>query len=140
MLAKKKAEQARHNLEQGQAFLADNAKQAGVTVLPSGLQYRVLVEGTGAKPSPSDSVVCHYQGQNLKGDIFDSSIARGTPATFRINKLIQGFQEALPMVGVGSKWELFIPSTLAYQDEHKSKEIGANSTLVFELELLEIVA
>lgn len=139
LLAKKKAEQAQQNLADGQAFLAENAQKEGVVVLPSGLQYKVLVEGSGAKPAVTDTVVCHYHGQNLKGEVFDSSVERGAPATFAINKLIQGYQQALPLMSVGSKWILYVPSQLAYKDEHKSKQIGANSTLIFELELLEIV-
>lgn len=140
ILAQKKAAQALRNLTEGHAFLAANAQQEGVVVLPSGLQYMVLVEGTGAKPTLTDQVVCHYHGQNLKGEVFDSSVNRAQPATFAVNKLIQGYQEALPLMSVGSKWVLYIPSELAYKDEHKSKEIGANSTLIFELELLEIVS
>lgn len=140
ILAKKKAAQALKNLEEGQDFLAENAQKEGVNVLPSGLQYLVLIEGTGSKPTLADKVVCHYHGQNLKGEVFDSSVNRGQPATFAVNKLIQGYQEALPLMPVGSKWVLYIPSELAYKDEHKSKEISANSTLIFELELLEIVS
>ena len=87
----------------------------------------------------SDTVVCHYHGQNLAGEVFDSSVERGEPATFRIERLIQGYQIALPLMNVGSKWRLFVPSELAYKDEHKSKQISANSTLVFEVELLDIV-
>ena len=119
--------------------MAANAEKAGVVTLPSGLQYEVLQAGTGDKPTLSDTVVCHYHGQNLAGEVFDSSVERGEPATFRINRLIQGYQIALPLMSVGSKWRLFVPSELAYKDEHKSKQISANSTLVFEVELLDIV-
>ena len=139
ILAKKKAALALKNLEEGQAFLAANAEKEGVVTLPSGLQYEVLQAGTGDKPTLSDTVVCHYHGQNLAGEVFDSSVERGEPATFRIERLIQGYQIALPLMSVGSKWRLFVPSDLAYKDEHKSKQISANSTLIFEVELLGIV-
>lgn len=139
LLQKKKAALALQNLEEGAAFLAANAQQEGVVVLPSGLQYKMMVQGSGVCPGVDDTVVCHYHGQNLKGEVFDSSVNRGEPATFRINKLIQGYQQALPLMPVGSKWLLYVPAELAYKDEHKSKQIGANSTLVFEVELLGIV-
>lgn len=139
LLAKKKAAQAQKNLEEGAVFLAENAKREGVVVRPSGLQYEVLVEGAGEKPELFHRVRCHYHGTNLNGDVFDSSVERGQPAEFSINRLIQGYQEALPLMPVGSKWRLFVPSELAYKDENKSKYITANSTLIFEVELLAIL-
>ena len=139
LLQKRKAELAEKNLQEGKLFLENNAKNEGVVCLPSGLQYKILVDGNGAKPEITDTVVCHYHGQNLKGEVFDSSVDRGKPSQFNINKLIQGYQIALPLMPVGSKWILYVPSELAYKDEHKSKEIGANSTLIFEVELLEIM-
>lgn len=139
LLAEKKAAQALKNLQEGEAFLAQNAQQEGVVSLPSGLQYRVLVEGAGDKPTLDDKVICHYHGQNLQGEVFDSSVERGAPATFAIKNLIQGYQQALPLMGVGSKWVLYVPSELAYGQQHKSKQIGANSTLIFEVELLDII-
>ena len=139
ILAKKKAALALKNLQEGQAFLAANAEKDGVVSLPSGLQYEVLQVGTGAKPTLEDTVVCHYHGHNLAGEVFDSSVERGEPATFRIARLIQGYQIALPLMSVGSKWRLFVPSELAYKDEHKSKHISANSTLIFDVELIGIV-
>jgi len=139
LLQKRKAELAEKNLVEGKAFLTQNAKNEKIVVLPSGLQYQVLTQGSGAKPTLADTVLCHYEGKNLKGEVFDSSVQRGTPATFKIAKLIQGYQLALPLMAVGSKWILYVPSELAYKDEHKSKEIGANSTLIFDVELLDIV-
>ena len=139
LLQKRKAELAEKNLVEGKAFLAENAQQPNVVVLPSGLQYKIIKQGAGATPSVTDTVLCHYEGKNLKGEVFDSSIQRGTPATFKVNKLIQGYQQALPLMPVGSTWVLYVPSELAYKDEHKSKEIGANSTLIFEVELLDII-
>ena len=105
ILAKKKAALALKNLEEGQAFMAANAEKAGVVTLSSGLQYEVLQAGTGDKPTLNDTVVCHYHGQNLAGEVFDSSVERGEPATFRISRLIQGYQIALPLMNVGSKWQ-----------------------------------
>jgi FKBP-type peptidyl-prolyl cis-trans isomerase FklB len=139
LLQKRKAELAAKNLSDGIAFLADNAKQPDVVTLPSGLQYKIIKQGTGETPVLTDTVLCHYEGKNLKGEVFDSSIQRGTPATFKIAKLIQGYQQALPLMPLGSTWILYVPSELAYKDEHKSKEIGANSTLIFEVQLLDIV-
>ena len=140
LLQKRKEELAAKNLEEGKKFLQENASKTGVVVLTSGLQYKIEKVGTGATPKITDTVVCHYHGFNLKGEVFDSSVDRGTPATFKIQKLIKAYQEALPLMQVGSKWIIYSPSELAYKDEHKSKEIGANSTLIFEVELLEIVS
>lgn len=123
--------------KEGQAFLAENKDKPGVRTLPSGLQYKVLKEGTGPKPTPTDTVVCNYRGTLVNGDEFDSSYKRGQPATFPVNGVIKGWTEALQLMPVGSKWQLFIPSELAY-GERGVPGIGPNSTLVFEVELLSI--
>ena len=126
------------NKKKGDAFLAENKKKDGVTVLPSGLQYRILRMAAGKKPSASDAVECHYKGTLLNGKEFDSSYKRGQPATFPVNGVIRGWQEALPLMPVGSKWELVIPSDLAYGARGAGREIGPNETLIFEVELLGI--
>jgi FKBP-type peptidyl-prolyl cis-trans isomerase FklB len=118
-------------------FLAANATKEGVVTLPSGLQYKILTTGTGPKPSASDSVVCNYRGTLLDGTEFDSSYKRGQPATFPVSGVIKGWTEALQLMPTGSKWQLFIPSDLAYGDRGQGP-IGPNSTLVFEVELLSI--
>lgn len=138
MLFKRKKEQAEKNLNDGLAFLAENAKREEVVTLPSGLQYEIMTEGSGAKPKAKDTVKCHYHGTNIKGQVFDSSVKRGTPASFPLNRVISGWTEALQLMPVGSKWKLFLPANLAYGEEQISKEIGPNSTLIFEVELLGI--
>lgn len=126
------------NKKEGDEFLAANKLKDGVVTLPSGLQYKILTEGTGAKPVATDSVVCNYRGTLISGIEFDSSYKRGQPATFQVNGVIKGWTEALQLMPVGSKWQLFIPSELAYGPQSKSAEIGPNSTLIFEVELLSI--
>jgi FKBP-type peptidyl-prolyl cis-trans isomerase FklB len=126
------------NKEAGLKFLAENAKNTGVTVLPSGLQYQVLTDGTGAQPKATDKVKCHYHGTLIDGTVFDSSVERGTPAVFPVNGVIQGWVEALQLMQVGAKWRLFIPSELAYGDRGAGDKIGPNTTLVFDVELIEI--
>lgn len=138
ILAKRKKELAEKNLNEGNAFLEENAKREGVVSLPSGLQYEVIVEATGAKPSETDVVTCHYHGYNIKNEVFDSSVERGKPASFGLNKVIRGWTEALQLMSVGSKYRLYLPADLAYGDQQISKEIGPNSTLIFEVELLGI--
>jgi FKBP-type peptidyl-prolyl cis-trans isomerase FklB len=128
------------NKKQGDAFLADNKTKEGVVTLPSGLQYKILKEGTGPKPTASDSVVCNYKGTLIDGTEFDSSYKRGQPATFPVDKVIQGWTEALQLMPVGSKWQLFIPPEMAYGARGPSPTIGVNSTLIFEIELLSIQA
>ncbi|MBN1463644.1 MAG: FKBP-type peptidyl-prolyl cis-trans isomerase [Paludibacteraceae bacterium] len=123
----------------GTAFLAENAKRAGVVCLPSGLQYEVLVAGKGAKPGAADNVKCHYHGTLIDGTVFDSSVQRGEPATFGVSQVISGWVEALQLMTVGSKWKLFIPSDLAYGAQGAGQHIGPHTTLVFEVELLDIV-
>jgi FKBP-type peptidyl-prolyl cis-trans isomerase FklB len=143
-LRKKQAEQAQiagdKNKADGEAFLAANKTKEGVVALPSGLQYKILTEGTGPKPTATDTVVCNYKGTLLNNTEFDSSYKRGQPATFPVNGVIKGWTEALQLMPVGSKWQLFIPSDLAYGPRGPSAEIGPNSTLVFEVELLSIQA
>jgi FKBP-type peptidyl-prolyl cis-trans isomerase FklB len=138
MLFKRKKEQAEKNLNEGKAFMEENAKKEGVITLPSGLQYEIITEGNGAKPKAKDTVKCHYHGTTIHGDVFDSSVKRGTPASFPLNRVISGWTEALQLMAVGSKWKLILPSNLAYGEEQISKEIGPNSTLIFEVELLGI--
>ena len=126
------------NREEGQAFLAANARRPEVVTLPSGLQYEVVREGTGAKPKASDTVEVHYHGTLIDGTVFDSSVQRGTPATFGVTQVIPGWVEALQLMPVGSKWKLYIPSELAYGAQGAGGAIGPHTTLVFEVELLGI--
>ena len=126
------------NREEGQTFLAANAQRPEVVTLPSGLQYEVMREGTGAKPKPSDTVEVHYHGTLIDGTVFDSSVRRGTPATFGVTQVIPGWVEALQLMPVGSKWKLYIPSELAYGAQGAGGAIGPHTTLVFEVELLGI--
>src|SRR6202048_3327150 len=126
------------NKKQGDAFMAANKTKEGVVTLPSGLQYKVLTAGTGPKPSASDSVVCNYRGTLIDGTEFDSSYKRGEPATFPVNGVIKGWTEALQLMKKGSKYQLFVPSDLAYGKRSPSPEIGPDSTLIFEVELLSI--
>jgi len=138
LLFKRKKELAEKNLKEGIAFLSENASKIGVVELPSGLQYEIIVEGDGPKPTAKDNVVCHYHGYNIKNEVFDSSVQRGKPATFGLNKVIEGWTEGLQLMNVGSKYKLFLPAHLAYGEQQISKEIGPNSTLIFEVELLDI--
>jgi FKBP-type peptidyl-prolyl cis-trans isomerase len=126
------------NKKDGDAFLAANKGKDGVVTTPSGLQYKILKEGTGPKPAATDSVVCNYKGTLINGTEFDSSYKRGQPATFPVSGVIKGWTEALQLMPVGSKWQLFIPSDLAYGERGPGPEIGPNSTLIFEVELLSI--
>ncbi len=126
------------NKKEGEAFLAANKAKEGVVTLPSGLQYKILKEGTGPKPTSSDSVVCNYRGTLLNSMEFDSSYKRGQPATFPVGQVIHGWTEALQLMPVGSKWQLFIPSELAYGPRGAGPDIGPNATLIFEVELLSI--
>jgi FKBP-type peptidyl-prolyl cis-trans isomerase FklB len=125
-----------NNMKTGEEFLAENAKREGVVLLPSGLQYEVITMGTGEKPAPHQTVTCHYHGTNIKGEVFDSSVRRGQPASFPLNAVIKGWTEALQLMPVGSKWKLFLPPHLAYGNRNISREIGPNSTLIFEVELI----
>ncbi|MGA2336244.1 MAG: FKBP-type peptidyl-prolyl cis-trans isomerase [Terriglobales bacterium] len=127
------------NKTEGEAFLAANKAKENVVTVPSGLQYKVLTAGTGPKPTASDQVVCNYRGTLINGTEFDSSYKRGQPATFGVGQVIKGWTEALQLMPVGSKWQLFIPSSLAYGERGAGAEIGPNATLIFEVELLSIV-
>lgn len=133
------AEQAARNKEESDAFLKDNAAKEGVVSLESGLQYKVLEAGDGAKPSADDVVEVHYRGTLIDGTEFDSSYARGESITFPVNGVIEGWTEALQLMPVGSKWQLFIPSDLAYGPGGTQGPIGPNQALVFDVELLGIV-
>lgn len=126
------------NKKAGEEFLMINKHKAGVVELPSGLQYEILKKGDGPKPTAADKVKCHYHGTLIDGRVFDSSVQRGEPAVFGVSQVIPGWVEALQLMPVGSKWRLFIPSNLAY-GEHGAGSIEPNSTLVFDVELLEIV-
>ncbi|MGC2185217.1 MAG: FKBP-type peptidyl-prolyl cis-trans isomerase [Terriglobales bacterium] len=126
------------NKKEGDAFLAANKAKEGVVTLPSGLQYKILTQGTGPKPTATDSVVCNYRGTLINGTEFDSSYKRGEPATFPVTGVIKGWTEALQLMTVGSKWQLFVPSELAYGERSPAPEIGPDSTLIFEVELLSI--
>jgi FKBP-type peptidyl-prolyl cis-trans isomerase FklB len=131
-------EKAAANLKAGQDFLEANKQKPGVTTLPSGLQYEVLTEGTGIKPLASNKVTCHYHGTLIDGTVFDSSVKRGQPATFPLNMVIKGWTEGLQLMGVGSKWRFFIPPQLAYGERQTGSDIGPNSTLIFDVELLGV--
>jgi FKBP-type peptidyl-prolyl cis-trans isomerase FklB len=122
----------------GEAFLAANAKKPGVVTRPSGLQYKVLKDGTGAIPSRTSIVTTHYRGTLIDGTEFDSSYARNEPASFGVTQVIAGWTEALQLMKVGSKWELYLPSTLAYGSRGAGSDIGPNEALIFEVELLAI--
>ena len=126
------------NISEGKKFLEENAKRPGVTTLPSGLQYEVLKAGTGPKPTADDQVTVHYTGTLLDGTVFDSSVERGEPATFGVTQVIPGWVEALQLMPVGSKWKLYIHYDLAYGERAAGPTIGPYSTLIFEVELLEI--
>jgi FKBP-type peptidyl-prolyl cis-trans isomerase len=128
------------NKAEGETFLTTNKGKEGVVTLPSGLQYKIVTPGTGAKPAATDSVVCNYRGTLINGTEFDSSYKRGQPATFPVGRVIKGWTEALQLMPVGSKWQLFIPSDLAYGEHPDPRSgIAPNATLIFEVELLSIV-
>lgn len=132
-------EEARKNLEEGLMFLAENIQNEGVIETESGLQYKILKAGYGNFPSIDDEVKCHYHGTLLDNTVFDSSVERRQPAIFPVDGVIQGWIEALQMMQVGAKWRLFIPSDLAYGEQGSGGQIGPNATLIFDVELLEIV-
>ena len=124
---------------EGEKFLAENKKKEGVVALPSGLQYKILTAGNGPKPKASDTVKCHYEGRLINGTVFDSSIRRNEPAEFPVSGVIAGWVEALQLMPVGSKWQLYIPSELAYGTHGAGQSIGPNQTLIFDVELLAII-
>jgi len=141
MMAKQQAETQRvgeANKQAGEQFLAANKSKEGVVTLPSGLQYKILKEGTGPKPAATDTVTVNYRGTLIDGTEFDSSYKRNEPTTFGVNQVIKGWTEALQLMPVGSKWQLFIPSDLAYGERSPGAEIGPNSTLIFDVELVSI--
>lgn len=133
----KRKEAGNKNKQEGEAFLAENKKKEGVITLPSGLQYKIITAGTGKMPTINDKVLCHYRGTFVDGKEFDSSYTRGEPITFPLTGVIKGWTEALQLMPVGSKWKLFIPSEIAY-GEYGKGDIGPNSTLVFDIELISI--
>jgi len=126
------------NQKEGEAFLAENKKKEGVITLPSGLQYKVIKAGSGKKPKATDTVTVNYQGTLVNGTEFDSSYRRGQPVSFPVNGVIPGWTEALQLMEVGAKWQVVIPSSLAYGDRGAGPQIGPNSTLIFEIELISI--
>jgi FKBP-type peptidyl-prolyl cis-trans isomerase FklB len=126
------------NRTEGEAFLAANKAKPGVVTLPSGLQYKILTAGAGKTAAATDTVVCQYRGTLIDGREFDSSYRRGEPASFPVNKVIKGFSESLQLMPVGSKWQVFIPSNLAYAERGAGADIGPNATLIFEIELVAI--
>ena len=134
----KAKEAADKNKTEGETFLTTNKSKDGVVTLPSGLQYKILTEGTGPKPTAADTVVCNYRGTLLDGTEFDSSYKRGQPATFPVGGVIKGWTEALQLMPTGSKWQLFIPANLAYGDKGAGGEIGPGAALIFEVELTSI--
>ena len=132
------AESGEKNLKEGKAFLEKNAKKKGVITTKSGLQYKIIKAGTGAKPKLGDKVTTHYKGTLINGQVFDSSYKRNAPATFPVNGVIKGWIEALQLMKVGAKWQLYIPSNLAYGSTGAGAKIKANAALIFDIELLEI--
>ncbi|MDR0757819.1 MAG: FKBP-type peptidyl-prolyl cis-trans isomerase [Tannerella sp.] len=137
--AKLQAQKSEINRQAGEEFIRINRGKVGMTELPSGLQYEILKRGNGAKPKMSDKVKCHYHGTLINGVVFDSSVQRGEAATFGVSQVIPGWTEALQMMPVGSKWRLFIPPRLAYGEKGAGGMIEPNSTLVFDVELLDII-
>jgi FKBP-type peptidyl-prolyl cis-trans isomerase FklB len=138
MLGLRNKEKAENNLKAGEEFLEQNKSKEGVVTLASGLQYLVLTEGPGAKPTAASRVTCHYHGTLIDDRIFDSSVQRGQPATFPLNQVIAGWTEGLQLMGVGSKYRFFIPSGLGYGNRQVGSDIGPNSVLIFDVELLAI--
>ena len=124
--------------EAGEKFLAENKKKPGIITLDSGIQYKVITEGKGKKPTVNDSVVAHYRGTLIDGTEFDSSYKRGEPATFPLNGVIKGWQEVLPLMAEGSKWQVYIPSGLAYGPRGAGANIGPNESLIFDIELVKV--
>ena len=134
----KQAEVAKKNKVEGEAFLTENKKKEGVKTLLSGLQYKVIKAGTGKKPKSTDTVTAHYRGTLINGSEFDSSYKRGQPVSFPVSGVIPGWTEALQLMEVGAKWQLFIPPNLAYGEQGTGRDIGPNATLIFEIELVSI--
>jgi FKBP-type peptidyl-prolyl cis-trans isomerase FklB len=133
------AKRGETNLKAGQDFLAANKTKEGVTTLPSGVQYRILKAAEGEKPTPEDKVVAHYRGTLLNGKEFDSSYKRNEPTTFPVKGVIPGWQQILPLMTVGSKWQIFVPADQAYGPRGAGGDIGPNETLIFEIELIKVI-
>jgi FKBP-type peptidyl-prolyl cis-trans isomerase FklB len=131
-------EKAEKNLAESKAFLEGNKGKEGIKTLPSGLQYKVLVEGSGKTPKSTDTVTVHYQGTLINGSEFDSSYKKGQPSRFQVNSVIRGWSEALQLMKGGSRWQLFIPPELAYGERAVGGQIPPNSTLIFEVELISV--
>jgi FKBP-type peptidyl-prolyl cis-trans isomerase len=138
MQAKVTSMTAEENKKEGEVFLSENSKKEGVITLPSSLQYRIIKVGDGKKPIETDTVECHYRGTFINGNEFDNSYRTGKPETFKVDGVIPGWKEALMLMPVGSKWQIFIPSQLAYGERGAGSVIGPNATLIFEIELLAI--
>ena len=136
--SKKQQKESESVIEEGVNYLRENAKREGVTALPSGLQYEVINDGTGTKPTIEDNVTTHYHGTLIDGTVFDSSVDRGEPASFPVGGVIKGWTEALQLMAVGSKWKLYVPYDLAYGERGAGPQIGPYSTLIFEVELISI--
>ncbi len=135
---RRRASSAEENAAAGARFLAENKAKDGVVTLASGLQYKVIKAGTGKQPTASDTVLAHYRGTLIDGTEFDSSFRRGQPATFPVNGVIRGWQEALPLMKEGARWEVYIPADLAYGPRGAGESIGPNQTLIFEIELIKV--
>ena len=131
-----KNEKAAANLKAGQDFLEENKNKPGVVALPSGLQYMILTEGNGLRPSATNKVTCHYHGTLIDGTVFDSSVRRGKPAEFPLNAVIKGWTEGLQLMPTGSKWRFFLPAHLGYGERGAGAQIGPNSALIFDVELI----
>jgi FKBP-type peptidyl-prolyl cis-trans isomerase FklB len=137
-LATQRATIADSNKAAGEKFLKENSEKEDVVKLPSGLQYKIIKEGSGQSPSRDSSVKVHYQGTLINGKVFDSSYERGEPVTLALNQVIKGWQEVLPLMNIGSKWQIYVPPELAYDQRGAGNSIGPNETLIFDIELLEI--
>ncbi len=137
--AAERAARADKALEEGKTFLAANKEKPGIKALPSGVQYKVITAGSGKQPKTTDSISAHYRGTLLNGEEFDSSYKRGQPATFGVNQVIKGWQEILPMMHEGAKWQVFIPAEMAYGAQGAGGNIGPNETLIFEIELIKVI-
>ena len=137
-VARQKSDTIAKNKKAGDAYLAKNKKKEGVIESPTGLQYKILKQGSGEKPAAGSNVTIHYKGTLIDGTVFDSSYDRGEPATLSLGQVIKGWQEALPMMTTGSKWQIYVPAKLAYGDRAASELIGPASTLVFDIELISI--
>ncbi len=137
-MQQKYTEVAAKNQQEGEAFLAKNGKEAGIVTLPSGLQYKIVNPGAGTSPTATDTVTVNYEGTLINGTVFDSSYKRGQPATFKVNQVIKGWQEALQLMKPGATWMLYIPSNLAYGPQGSMGAIGPNETLIFKVDLISV--